>query len=79
MDSRCGSPQKSPNQYIDPLDVWVPTDGVFLARPLQRFDPGGEGTWEKIGGVGLNLVTSTTAKWEFDPPEKWWVEQLNPK
>jgi hypothetical protein len=35
---------RSPNQYIDPLDLWVPTDGVFIARPLQRFDPGGEGT-----------------------------------
>jgi len=31
----------------------------------------------RLGGFGLNLVTSTKAKWEFDPPEKWWDQLRN--
>ena len=31
----------------------------------------------RLGGFGLSLVTSTNAKWEFDPPEKWWDQLGN--
>ena len=32
---------------------------------------------EDYKGFGLNLVTSTNTKWEFDPPEKWWDQLGN--